>query len=100
LENKNLFLTGSLLGLDREASVAFLTELGGEVGNTLSASTDFWIVGTPELDQPSDASNALYRGAGEPIRSLPSDESPTHVISQRQLLAMIPGGLSAARALL
>lgn len=100
LENKQLFLTGSLLGLAQEDAVAFLTELGGAVETTLSSATDFWILGTQESPTQEDASPVTEAQTGEFVRLNSTDENPTLVISQRQLLAMIPGGLSAARALM
>ena len=100
LENKRLFLTGSLLGLDQTDSVAFLTELGGAVEPSLAASTDFWIVGTPVVGNTKEEYPENDDQNGQSAALTVSDGSPTLVISQRQLLAMIPGGLSAARALM
>jgi len=100
LENKHVFLTGSLLGLAQEEAVAFLTELGGSVESQLTQATDFWILGTPNNPSQEDASPAIEAHPGEFVRLNATHESPTLVISQRQLLAMIPGGLSAARALM
>ncbi len=98
LENKHLFLTGSLLGLGQEDAVAFLRALGAAVESKLTPQTDFWILGTPENPAKDECASGSNAQPEEFVRLNSTGESPTLVISQRQLLAMIPGGLSAARA--
>ncbi len=102
LANKHVVLNGSLLGLDRLDAITFLEKLGAIVQPRINLSTDYLIVGHAEQSvQPSGASP-------EPL-SIPSRDAdvlsrqeqgqPIRILSQRQLLALIPGGLEAARAL-
>lgn len=100
LENKRLYFTGSLLGLAQADAAAFLAELGGAVESTLTPETDFWILGTLEGPEQAGASLDSDASVAGPNLLNSTDERPTLVISQRQLLAMIPGGLSAARAMM
>jgi BRCA1 C Terminus (BRCT) domain len=100
LENKTLFLTGSLLGLEYEQAVEFLKELGGSVRPELTSATDFWIVGTARSqdqaeDEPGDEAFQMELEQANKCR-----QSPLLVLSQRQLLAMIPGGLDTVKAMM
>jgi DNA polymerase-3 subunit epsilon len=96
LDRKRIFLSGSILGLERASAVEFLQALGAIVDSELSAKTSFWVMA------PSDS--ASEAGLEQATNHLASGEDgsskigPTRVISQRQLLAMIPGGLEVARA--
>jgi DNA polymerase-3 subunit epsilon len=100
LENKTLYLTGSLLGLEHDQAVEFLAELGGLVEPTLTSSTDFWIVGTPSSQNQAEDSSAYEAPRAEPDHARLPKPSPTLILSQRQLLALIPGGLDAAKAMM
>ena len=98
LENKRVFLTGTLLGLEHAESTRFLQNLGGTVETALSATTQYWIVGSASEES---SRNVLPQGphAMNAAEVMASQDQPTLIISQRQLLAMIPGGLEAARCL-
>ena len=99
LENKSVFLSGRLLGLERQEAVAFLEELGAAVEPTMCHSIQYWIVGTQdEFEQQDCLSNLSGSSTSSEANSL-SNDCPVLIINQRQLLAMIPGGLSAVRAL-
>lgn len=99
LENKSVILTGRLLGLERQEAVAFLEALGAAVEPTLTPRIQYWIVGTSEDLEPQDCSSNLSGSSNSSEANPKSDDCPMLIINQRQLLAMIPGGLSAARAL-
>jgi DNA polymerase III subunit epsilon len=100
LAGKHVVLVHTLLGLAREDAVSFLSQLGATVQASINLQTNYVIVGTESehQDKPSDAGdaksqprfvdNVAERNAlGQPIR----------ILSQRQLLAVIPSALAIAR---
>ncbi len=98
-ESKTFFLTGSLLGLEYEQAIEFLGQLGGSVEPNLTAKTDFWIVGTPRSpEQEAEHSEVKTCPSALDQLRLPR-QTPTLLLSQRQLLALIPGGLDAVKGL-
>ena len=103
LADKHVVLNGTLLGLERADAVLFLQRLGATVQPRINLQTDYVIVGqierssfqaVPKSDSPlvieeRDSEVQQRQEAGQPIR----------VLSQRQLLALVPGGLEAARSM-
>ncbi len=98
-ENRRVFLSGKLLGLERSDAQTFLTQLGATVEPEFTPQVDYWIVGSPE-DTSDQASSIQNDPSLNELEAQPSNsDGPTIVINQRQFLALIPGGLSAARSL-
>jgi hypothetical protein len=118
IAGKHMVLIGTLLGLDRQDSVAFLSQLGANVQSQINLQTQYIIQGT--IDQtPKDAddsdSDQLEQGetggmagvaralAGISSRRKMEIESrglqgqSLTILSQRQLLAMLPSGLEVVR---
>jgi len=91
LAGKHIVLLTNLLGLDREDSIAMLSQLGATVQPRINMQTHYVIgeiaadsVAGPDAESPEMARRSRD---GQPIR----------ILSQRQLLAMIPNGLAIAR---
>ncbi len=108
LSGKNVVLIHNLLGLDREDSLSFLSQLGATVQSHLNLQTNYLILGVPSAtDGPSENGSSttfsLARDTNPIDRNLEevsrrqNEGQPVRVISQRQLLAMIPSGLATAR---
>jgi DNA polymerase-3 subunit epsilon len=106
LAGKRIFLQGQLLGMERDQAVEFLQRLGAQVEQDSNCSADFWLIGTGEVDSTNRSkSNASL--VSEPhidFKAGPSKDSKstqhtkvTRILSQRQFLAMIPGGLELVR---
>jgi DNA polymerase III subunit epsilon len=97
LEGKNVVLQGSLLGLERDDAIHFLVRLGATVQKHINLQTDFLIVGHSQDDAPADScANSKLESEVEKRKT---EGQPIRTLSQRQLLALIPGGASMARAL-
>jgi DNA polymerase III subunit epsilon len=105
LDGKNVVLQGSLLGLKRDDAINFLVRLGATVQKHINLQTDFLIVGhsQDEPDANTNANSNLNSDVNSKLESevekRKADGQPIRTLSQRQLLALIPGGTSMARAL-
>lgn len=124
LAGKHVVLLGTLLGMDREDSIGFLSQLGATVQASSNMQTSYLIHGSTEEAIPptvgEDHGGALSTGASsaagtassataEALRSLldrkkraameerQREGQPVRLITQRQLLAMLPAGLQSAR---
>jgi DNA polymerase-3 subunit epsilon len=103
LAGKRLLLSGSLFGLGPVESTRFLEQLGAAIDPTLTSETELWVIGSDagesEVVIGSRIEHELNAHQAESLpRLAEADRKPvTRVISQRQLLAMIPGGLQAVR---
>ena len=108
LSGKNVVLIHNLLGLDREDSLSFLSQLGATVQSHLNLQTNYLILGVPSAtdgtsENGSSTTFSLARDTNPIDRNLEEvsrrqiEGQPVRVISQRQLLAMIPSGLATAR---
>jgi len=115
LAGKHVVLLHSLLGMQREDAVSFLTHLGATVQSKINLQTHYLIMGTEsELDRPgasvSETSHPLSAetdpdaevgiGDQEPLAEIEKrkhDGQPVRILSQRQLLACIPSALAIAR---
>jgi DNA polymerase-3 subunit epsilon len=101
-EGKHIFLHGQLLGMDRGPAIEFLERLGAIVDEQANEATDFWLMGTASEGEPNSRAMGSMGGGKEQLRV---DAEPSHplkvtrIISQRQFLALIPGGLEAVRKL-
>ncbi len=100
-EGKHIYLHGQLLGLDHVSAIAFLERLGAVVDEKANANTDYWLMGTT-----ANSDSILSReDVSVKTRTLGLDVEPlrpykvTRILSQRQFLALIPGGLEAVRRL-
>lgn len=95
IEGKYLVLIGTLLGLDREDSAAFLSQLGAKVQADINLQTQYVIQGTlseTEFDTLSGITSRRQRDIADRNHS----GQALVILSQRQLLAMLPAGLETA----
>jgi DNA polymerase-3 subunit epsilon len=115
LAGKHVVLINSLLGMQREDAISFLTHLGATVQSKINLQTHYVIMGTEsELDRPgasaSETNHSLSSevtpdaiggcGNQEPLAEIEKrkqDGQPVRILSQRQLLACIPSALAIAR---
>ena len=108
MQGKHLVLVGTLLGLDREDSAAFLSQLGAKVQTDINLQTHYVIQGNlQETDSQSDPTGSLAGFAQalagmtarreRDIQDRRSEGQSLTILSQRQLLAMLPSGIQAAR---
>ena len=115
LAGKHVVLIHSLLGMQREDAISFLTHLGATVQSKINLQTHYVIMGTEsELDRPgasaSETNHSLSSevtpdaiggcGNQEPLAEIEKrkqDGQPVRILSQRQLLACIPSALAIAR---
>ncbi len=91
LEGKHVLLVHSLLGMEREDAIAFLEQLGAVVQPRINLQTQYVILGVLHGEQPQPF------GISQDLASRSADGQPIRILSQRQLLAMIPSGLAIAR---
>ena len=94
LDGKHVFLMHTLLGLDRDDSASFLTKLGAVVQSKMNLQTHYVIMGTTDASNTESVEASLQV---EQIAQRNKDGQPIRILSQRQLLACIPSGLSIAR---
>lgn len=112
MQGKHLVLVGTLLGLDREDSAAFLSQLGAKVQTDINMQTHYVIQGNLQETESQDESQQDQAGslagfaqalAGmtarrqRDIHDRRSEGQSLTLLSQRQLLAMLPLGLQAAQ---
>ena len=91
LGDKHVVLANTLLGLDREDSVAFLAKLGATVQTKINLRTNYVIVGI------ADENGNLESQHGDQVAERNELGQPIRIMTQRQLLACIPSGLAIAR---
>ncbi len=94
LANKHVVLMNTLLGLDREDSVAFLTKLGAVVQSKINMQTHYVIMGTANTSDDEATDEPLFV---DQVAERSKDGQPIRILTQRQLLACIPSGLAIAR---
>ena len=102
LAGKFVVLMHSLLGLEREDAVTFLTRLGAVVQPKINMQTHYLIMGSAS-DSTAESKNVPNEELGD--KSQQSDEvtsrskqgQPIRILTQRQLLACIPSALAIAR---
>jgi len=94
LDGKHVVLMHTLLGLDRDDSVSFLTKLGAVVQSKMNLQTHYLIMGTSSsLDDENQESLLPV----EQVKQRNTEGQPIKILTQRQLLASIPSGLAIAR---
>jgi DNA polymerase III subunit epsilon len=94
LAGKHVVLMHTLLGLDREDSVSFLTKLGAVVQSKMNLQTHYLIMGTASSteDENSESSLPIVQ-----VEQRNKEGQPVKILTQRQLLGCIPSGLAIAR---
>jgi DNA polymerase-3 subunit epsilon len=108
MQGKHLVLVGTLLGLDREDSAAFLSQLGAKVQTDINLQTHYVIQGNLQETDSQPDQTASLAGFAQALAGMTSrrerDIQDRHsegqsltILSQRQLLAMLPSGIQAAR---
>ena len=94
LSGKHVVLMHTLLGLDRDDSVSFLTKLGAVVQSKMNLQTHYLIMGTSSSSEDENAESSL---PVEQVKQRNKEGQPIKILTQRQLLACIPSGLAIAR---
>lgn len=97
LEGKHVMLVHSLLGMERDDAIGFLEQLGAVVQRGVNLQTDYVILGTETSREPSSTSLPIDSIIPSEIIERQRDGQPIRLLTQRQLLAMIPSGLAIAR---
>lgn len=108
IAGKCIVLVGTLLGLDRADSEAFLSQLGAQVQSEINLQTHYVLQGTLSDSEIGDSTLAELSGLKQALasitarrqRDIESREQQGQaltILSQRQLLAMLPCGLQTAR---
>jgi DNA polymerase-3 subunit epsilon len=94
LRDKSVVLVNSLLGLDRTEAEDFLKTLGANLQKNINMQTQYVIVGTDPLSEPCDSNQGFSEKCREEVEKRKELGQPIYLISQRQLLAMIPSAMS------
>lgn len=94
---KYMVLVGTLLGLDREDSAAFLSQLGARVQSDINMQTQYIIQGTLSESDLAQSLAGISARRQKDIADRNEDGQALTILSQRQLLAMLPAGLETAR---
>lgn len=118
LAGKHMVLIGTLIGLDRQDSVAFLSQLGAHVQSQINLQTQYIIQGTidqtqldsdtSDLEDPQQGESGGMAGVARALAGISSRRKmdiesrglqgqALMILSQRQLLAMLPSGLEVVR---
>lgn len=93
---KYMVLVGTLLGLDREDSAAFLSQLGASVQSDINMQTQYIIQGTLSESDLAQSLAGISARRQKDIADRNEDGQALTILSQRQLLAMLPAGLETA----
>lgn len=97
LAGKHVLLVHSLLGMDREDAVGFLEQLGAVVQQRVNLQTHYIIQGSSASSDVDAPMLPIDTSTSEDLSRRQSDGQPIRILTQRQLLAMIPSGLAIAR---
>jgi DNA polymerase III subunit epsilon len=92
--DKSVVLVNTLLGLDRSEAEDFLKTLGANLQKSINMQTQYVIVGTSPLSEGSDSNDMESERCREQVEKRKELGQPIYLISQRQLLAMIPSAMS------
>jgi len=97
--DKYVVLVNTLLGLDREDSVSFLTKLGAVVQPKLNLQTHYVVLGTIVAEDlnPDGPESDEANSQAKQVEERNKNGQPIRILTQRQLLACIPSGLVIAR---
>jgi hypothetical protein len=96
IEGKYMVLIGTLLGLDRQDSAAFLSQLGAKVQPDINLQTQYVILGSL-CESEFDTLAGITTRRQKDIADRKENGQALTILSQRQLLAMLPAGLETAR---
>jgi DNA polymerase-3 subunit epsilon len=94
LQGKSVVLVHSLLGLERTEAEDFLRSLGANLQKSINMQTQYVILGTDRSLKSGDASCAASEKQLQEIEKRKERGQPIYLITQRQLLAMIPEATS------
>lgn len=94
LRDKSVVLLNTLLGLDRSEAEDFLKALGANLQKSINLQTQYVIIGTNPLPETNDSSELLSGKHREEVEKRKELGQPIYLITQRQLLAMIPSAMS------
>jgi DNA polymerase-3 subunit epsilon len=97
LAGKHVLLLNSLLGMERYDAIGFLQQLGAVVQPRINLQTDYVILGSQPFQAPESPSMPIQASPSSDIAQRQKDGQPIRILTQRQLLAMIPAGLAIAR---
>jgi DNA polymerase III subunit epsilon len=96
IEGKCMVLIGTLLGLDRQDSAAFLSQLGAKIQPDINLQTQYVILGSL-CESEFDTLAGITTRRQKDIADRKENGQALTILSQRQLLAMLPAGLETAR---
>jgi DNA polymerase-3 subunit epsilon len=110
LANKRMVLVNTLLNLERQDAVDFLTSLGAIVQTSVNMQTQFVVLGTPEHQsqqrflfeelamslEDANGESASERAVAEVAKRKELGQ-PIYLLSPRQLMAMIPAAAAIVR---
>ncbi|MCU0711196.1 MAG: exonuclease domain-containing protein [Pirellula sp.] len=94
LRDKSVVLINTLLGLDRSEAEDFLKALGANLQSSINMQTQYVIVGTNPISETDDSNENSGDKHREEVEKRKELGQPIYLISQRQLLAMIPSAMS------
>jgi DNA polymerase-3 subunit epsilon len=97
LAGKYVLLLNSLLGMERDDAIGFLQQLGAVVQPRINLQTHYVILGSQPSQSPESPSMPIQASPSSDIAQRQKDGQPIRILTQRQLLAMIPAGLAIAR---
>lgn len=99
LEGKSVALIGTLFGMPIEESLLLLEAMGATVQGQQNLMTDLVILGQAAPSSSFRADQPLGIAQLTQATKRQADGQPIKILSQRQLLAWIPGGMDRVREL-
>lgn len=98
LLGKRLVILGSLRGLNAEETIHFVQRLGAECQPRIDSRTQYVIAcGGNEMEQAAKFVQDFVSQLDNSQTSSPSTSGCVRVLSERQFLALLPGGKAAVR---
>ena len=97
LAGKHVLLLNSLLGMERDDAIGFLQQLGAVVQPRINLQTHYVILGSTTSQAENSPTIPIESGPASDIAQRQKEGQPIRILTQRQLLAMIPSGLAIAR---
>jgi hypothetical protein len=83
--------------MERYDAIGFLQQLGAVVQPRINLQTDYVILGSQPFQAPESPSMPIQASPSSDIAQRQKDGQPIRILTQRQLLAMIPSGLAIVR---
>jgi NAD-dependent DNA ligase len=99
LEGKSVALIGTLFGMPIEESLLLLEAMGANVQGRQNLKTDLVILGQASATSSSQPDQPLGVAQLTQATKRQADGQPIKILTQRQLLAWIPGGMDRVREL-